>query len=138
MSIQTIRDRLAAILDGVVGINSANAYPPDVVGALPAAWCGLNDETIAYTAGMKIVDHTLQIVVINQRTAGRLGQGLDALETLQARIEAALEADMGLGGAVSIAMLSRVQQETIQIGDVPYLGFVATLRITEKTGVSLS
>jgi hypothetical protein len=138
MSIYAIRAQLQAVLDGIEGINSALAYPPDSVGALPCAFCGLNDQTIEYTAGMKIVDHALQVIVLVERTAGRLPNNLAAIEVLQARFEAAMEADVDLGNTVSIVLIDRIQQDTVQIGQTPYVGFVATLGITEKSGVTLT
>lgn len=138
MSIAAIRASLVTTLSTVDGINSALPYPPDGVGALPCGFCGLNDQTIEYTAGMKVVQHALQVVVLTQRTPGLLDANLAAIEVLQARFETAMEADVGLGNTVSIALIERIQQDTVQIGQTPYVGFVATLGITEKSGVSLS
>lgn len=138
MSILTIRAAIAVILDAIPQIKKAEAYPPDKIGPLPVAFCGLNDESIDYTAGTKISDHILPVVVLVQRTPDRLSANLADVEALQALVVAALESNISLGAAdVSIALPSRVQQDQIQIGQVPYIGFVLTLNVTEKSGITL-
>lgn len=137
MSIAVIRQQMQQVLKATEGINAAFAYPPDGIGSLPCGFCALNDEAISYTAGLKFVDHTLNVVVLIERTAGRLPSNLAALETLQAAFEVAMENDADLDGTVGIALLSRIQQETVTVGQTPYLAFIATLAINEQIELSL-
>lgn len=137
MSIAVIRQQVQQVMKAA-GINAAFAYPPETIGALPCGFCALNDETISYTAGIKFVDHALNVVVLIERTAGRLPSNLAALEPLQAAFEAAMENDADLGATVDIALISRIQQETVTVGQAPYLAFIATLAINEQIELSLS
>lgn len=137
MSIAVIRQQVQKVIKAA-GINAAFAYPPDSVGALPCGFCGLNDEAISYTAGIKFVDHTLSVVVMIERTAGRLPSNLAALEPLQAAFQTAMENDADLGATVDIALISRIRQETVSIGQTPYLAFIATLAINEQIELSLN
>lgn len=133
-----IREKLRAILASVAGINAASAYPPDSIGAVPAAFVGLNDVTINYSAGLEENQHTLDIVVLLERTAGRLPANVAKLEELEAAFRAKMRQNISLGNTVNLCLVTRIQQDTVQIGQTPYLGFVATLALTDKFGVSLS
>lgn len=135
--IAAIRAKLETILAGVAGITSAHAYPPDGVGALPLAFVGLNDVAIAYTAGLEVNDHTLQVVVLVERIAGELPTGLKELETIEAAFRAAMRQNVGLSNTVALCTIARIQQDTVRIGQALYIGFVATLAIHDKFGVSL-
>lgn len=136
--IAAIRSALATVLSGVTGIRGASGYPPDSIGPVPYAFCGLNDVSIDYTAGMEVNEHTLQVIVLVDRVAGRLPANLAAVETLEAAFRTAMRSNFGLGGVVNGAMLSRIQQDTVQIGQTSYIGFIATLDITDKFGVTLT
>lgn len=138
MSIAVIRQQVQQVLRETAGVSSAHAYPPEGIGALPCGFCGLSDQAVSYTAGIKFVDHTLSVVVLIERTAGRLPHNLAALETVQAAFETAMESDADLGATVDIALIARIQQETVTVGQTPYLAFIATLAINEQIELSLS
>lgn len=143
MNVIAIRAAMAQVLDSVPGITSANAYPPDTIGSLPAAWCGLLDTTVEYMAGMEDNEHTVPVVVVVERVAGRLGSNLRALETVQEAFMTVMRANFGLpqfvgANPVNSVMVTRIRQDTVQIGTTPYIGFVADVLVTHKFGVSLS
>lgn len=143
MNIIAIREAMGELLDSVPGISSASGYPPDNVGTLPAAWCGLADTPVDYTAGMEVNDHTLPVVVVIERTAGRLGSNLRAVEVLQEAFMVTMRANFGLpqfvgDNPVNSAVVQRIRQDTIRIGGTPYIGFVADVLVTHKFGVTLN
>lgn len=143
MNVIAIRAAMAEVLESVPGINSADGYPPDNIGTLPAAWCGLFDTPVSYMAGMEDNEHLVPVVVVVERVAGRLGSNLKALETVQEAFMVTMRANFGLptfvgDNPVNSAMVQRVRQDTIQIGSTPYIGFVADVLVTHKFGVTLN
>lgn len=143
MNVIAVREALAEVLESVPGVASANAYPPDAIGPLPCAWCGLLDTTVDYMAGMEDNEHTVPVVVVVERVAGRLGRNLRALETVQEAFMTTMRANFGLpqfagDSPVNSVMVQRVVQDQVQIGTTPYIGFVATVLVTHKFGVTLS
>lgn len=143
MNVIAIRAAMAEVLESVPGINSASGYPPDNIGTLPAAWCGLLDTVVSYTASMEDDEHTVPVVVVVERVAGRLGSNLKAVETIQEAFMATMRANFGLPlfageNPVNSAMVQRVRQDTVQIGTTPYIGFVADVLVTHKFGVTLN
>lgn len=143
MNVKAIRAALGEVLGEVPGVNSADGYPPDNIGALPAAWCGLLDTVVDYMAGMEDNEHTVPVVVVVERVAGRLGSNLKALETVQEAFMTTMRANFGLPqyvgeNPVNSVLVTRIRQDTIQIGTTPYIGFVADVLVTHKFGVTLS
>lgn len=143
MNVIAIREALAATLKTVPGIASANAYPPDNIGTLPAAWCGLLDTVVSYTASMEDDEHTVPVVVVVERVAGRLGSNLRTVEVLQEAFMVVMRANFGLPqfvgeNPINSAMVQRIRQDTVQIGSTPYIGFVADILVTHKFGVTLN
>jgi hypothetical protein len=141
MSILVIRERLAAILAAMPEIRGSDGYPPDSVGALPFGFCGLNDELIDHTAGLEVADHTLQVIVLVERTPGLLGSALQRIEAISEAFKTVMRGQTGLPDngvrTVNFCAIQRIQQDTVRIGDVPYVGFIATLGIHHKYGVEL-
>ena len=143
MNVVAIREAMAEVLKTVPGIKSASGYPPDNIGPLPAAWCGLLDTQVSYMAGMEDNEHLVPVVVVVERVAGRLGSNLRAVETLQEAFMATIRQNFGLPAfvgenPVNSAMVQRVRQDTVQIGSTPYIGFVADVLVTHKFGVTLN
>lgn len=143
MNVIAIRAAMAEVLGDVPGINSASGYPPDNIGPLPAAWCGLLDTTIDYMAGMEDNEHTVPVVVVVERVQGRLGSNLKAIETVQEAFMVTMRANFGLptfvgDNPVNSVMVQRIRQDTVQIGSTPYIGFVADVLVTHKFGVTLN
>ena len=143
MNVVAIRTAMADVLESVPGIASASGYPPDNIGPLPAAWCGLLDTTVSYMAGMEDNEHTVPVVVVVERVAGRLGSNLRALEAVQEAFMVTMRQNFGLptfvgANPVNSAMVQRIRQDTIQIGSTPYIGFVADILVTHKFGVTLN
>lgn len=143
MNIIAIREALAEVLKEVDGVNSANAYPPEGVGSLPCAWCGLNDVAVSYTGGMEDNEHTLPIILVVERVAGRLPSNLRAVEVLQEAFMITMRENFGLPtfvgeNPVNSVMVQRIQQDQIRIAETPYIGFVATVLVTHKFGVTLN
>lgn len=142
MNVIAIREAMGALLKSVPGVASASGYPPDNVGALPAAWCGLYDTGVSYTASMEDDEHLLPVVVVVERVAGRLGSNLKAVEVVQEAFMVTMRANFGLpqfaeDDPVNSVMVQRVRQDTVQIGSTPYIGFVADVLVTHKFGVTL-
>lgn len=134
--IADIRTGLAALLADLDSVNGSNGYPPDSVGALPYAFVGLQDVAVSYSAGLEENQFTLPVIVLVERTAGLLGANIKRLESIETELRAALLADEDLGNRVNLCLLQRVQQDIVSIGQTPYAGFIATLLVIDKYGVT--
>ena len=97
-------------------------------------------------AGMEDNEHLVPVVVVVERVAGRLDKNLKAVETLQEAFMVTMRANFGLptfvdpndpDNKVNSAMVQRIRQDTVRIGETPYIGFVADVLVTHKFGVTL-
>lgn len=137
-SIAAIRAAIRDVLAAVPGINWAGAYPPDNIGTFPAAFCGLRSMDVDYTASQEVNEHAIPVIVLVERGVGLLPSNVARAEVLEEAIRAAFRANVGLSGLVNLCMVERVQQDTIQLGQVPYLGVLIDLAVKDKYGVSLT
>lgn len=106
MGVPEIRGALETLLTGIAGVKSASGYPPETVGAAPAAFVGARVETTVVMAPSEQHHHALQINVLVRRAAGNTENALKAAEQMVPATLTPIRASQNLG--LSGVFLSRI------------------------------
>jgi hypothetical protein len=133
-----IRAGLRTVLAGADGIKSASAYPTENIGAVPFAFVGFDDDTVA-TDSRETHLHRLPITVLVDRKAGNLVNQVKATEAALPNVLAAIRADQDLGKPNEIARVEirRIRQGIYKHAEIDYVGFIVDVEILESFPVYL-
>lgn len=137
-TLSAIRDGLEVVLDAIAAIASASGYPTEKVGATPHAMVGFDDDAIRMGGDVETHIHTIDVSVLVGRK-GMLPNELRATEDVIDAVYVGIRANQSLGGTAGIVrvVVTRTREAIIGIGNVEYVGFVATVEIKENRYVSL-
>jgi hypothetical protein len=139
MSMDQIRQGLETMLDSINGVNSASGWPVEQINAVPACFVGFDDDAITM-ANLELDLHLLPVTFLVQQKGGNLKNQVKAVEAVIDGFRAAVRAnqDLGLPLLVAGVRYTRIREGVYQMGNTPYVGFVADVTIKTTQAVSFA
>lgn len=136
MSADTIRTSLAAVLSTVTGIGDVLAYPPDSIGALPAAYIADIRADVAM-GSLEVWTYSVPLVVMTARKYSYRDERA-SLGAIRDAIMTAVRSNFTLSGTTYGIGVVGYEEGTITVGNDPYVAFTLTFSVKEKSGRTLT